>query len=407
MRETDRVEQILNDLVDHGADLEAHPVDFKGMTASILNALITQPFDSTRALPELDPLAAKETLAIANVAFNPEELRKMTAELLACDLAVSAKDAPKQSTGSLVGVLVNARFLYDTTIIDPPQVAYELAFPDDGPPGWIEMSRDVQADGAATFSCSSPVAACSRSPYAEGQSNRNLGSASSDIGARCRVDRETILVWKIMDRRTFLVTAAVLAGDTKLGISSPLRRGRTIALGDDQVQVVLEYGTEGLFETQFLVEKHPLLGLRGSAWTVEIDGAILRPEGIVSLVHKEEGGILVRSAAFRGETNATGWELRYELSGTGRITKAFTLFPKRDGQLSRVSLWDAECTSEPRTARTSIQDIAALYRQGERGLFASLDFPYSNISTATRKTTISYPPYDLLKSGGENTAPIR
>ena len=86
-----------------------------------------------------------------------------------------------------------------------------------------------------------------------------------------------------MDRRTFLVTAAVLAGDTKLGISSPLRRGRTIALGDDQVQVVLEYGTEGLFETQFLVEKHPLLGLRGSAWTVEIDGAILRPEGIVSL----------------------------------------------------------------------------------------------------------------------------
>ena len=156
LRETDRVEQILNDLVDHGADLEAHPVDFKGMTASILNALITQPFDSTRALPELDPLAAKETLAIANVAFNPEELRKMTAELLACDLAVSAKDAPKQSTGSLVGVLVNARFLYDTTIIDPPQVAYELAFPDDGPPGWIEMSRDVQADGAATFSVVPP-----------------------------------------------------------------------------------------------------------------------------------------------------------------------------------------------------------------------------------------------------------
>ena len=106
-------------------DLAAHPVDFKGMTAAILSAFITQPFDSTRTLPELDPEAAKETQAIAEVTFTPEELQSMTAELLACDLAASATDSPKPCRGIMGGPVVQARFLYDTTLIDPPQVVYE------------------------------------------------------------------------------------------------------------------------------------------------------------------------------------------------------------------------------------------------------------------------------------------
>jgi alpha-glucosidase (family GH31 glycosyl hydrolase) len=156
LQETDRVEQMLNDIINHGKDIAAHPVDFRKMTSDILDAFITRPFDSPRILPELDPLAAKETLSIEHVTFISEQLRNMTAELLACDLVVSATDAPKQSTGSLIGSIVHARFLYDTAAITLPQLAFEIAFPNDGPPGWIEMSRDVRPDGTATFSVVPP-----------------------------------------------------------------------------------------------------------------------------------------------------------------------------------------------------------------------------------------------------------
>ena len=47
-------------------------------------------------------------------------------------------------------------------------------------------------------------------------------------------------------------------------------------------------------------------------------------------------------------------------------------------------------------ARTPIQDIAAFYRQGTNGLFVSLDFPYSKISSEKGITQILYPPQELL-----------
>jgi hypothetical protein len=189
LQETDRVEQILNDLVDQGADIAAHPVNFRKMTSDILDAFITRPFDSTRTLPELDPLALKETLAIADATFTPEELRNMTADLLACDLMVSATDAPKQSTGSLIGTLVHARFLYDTAIIDAPQLGYELALPNDGPPGWIEMKRDLQPDGSATFSVVSP------SPPAPGPHTLKVKAIATWGTHQVILDRE--VVWTV------------------------------------------------------------------------------------------------------------------------------------------------------------------------------------------------------------------
>jgi len=67
----------------------------------------------------------------------------------------------------------------------------------------------------------------------------------------------------------------------------------------------------------------------------------------------------------------------------------------------RAALWKAEWPNEPGIARTKIQEIAAFYRQNRVGLFASLDFPYSNIAASAGVTTVSYPPYDVLKAGRE------
>lgn len=204
-----------------------------------------------------------------------------------------------------------------------------------------------------------------------------------------------------MDRRTFLMSSAIWAGSARLGMSSQGRVARTIAVGDDQIQVVLDCSAHGLREKRFDVKKKPFLGLRGKSWTVVIDGTTLSSEGnTAELVHQEDG-VPTHRATFRGETRLFSWDLTYGLSGPGRITKFFNLHPKRKGILSHLSLWDAEDTSAPQIARTKIQDVAAFYRQDDIGLFASLDFPYSKIDPSAGITSISYPPHDVLAPGRE------
>jgi len=198
------------------------------------------------------------------------------------------------------------------------------------------------------------------------------------------------------------MSTAVLAGGAKLGLSSQNPGGgHTIALGDDRIQVILEYGTWGLVESRYLVEERPLLGLRGDPWILHLDGTNLSPAGAAATLIHQEGATPARSATFRGETNTIAWELKYKVSGPGRITKSLRLLPKRRGNLSRVVLWNAESSSEPSIARTKIQDIVAFYRQDDLGLLASLDFPYSNIASTAGVTSISYPPHAPLTPGSE------
>jgi hypothetical protein len=204
-----------------------------------------------------------------------------------------------------------------------------------------------------------------------------------------------------MNRRTFLMSTALVAGGTKLGLPGRTAEAGTIALGDDQVQVVLEYGPQGLTERDYQVRGRLLRGLKGNLWTVDVEGTTLSPAGAAVTLVNQEGTPLRHSATFRGETDAIAWELSYGVSGPGRITKSLRLRPMRSGHLSRVVLWNGECPSAPLIARTKIQDIAAFYRQGELGLFASLDFPYSNITSAATLTSVSYPPHEVLIPGSE------
>ena len=53
-----------------------------------------------------------------------------------------------------------------------------LTLPDDGPPGWVELSRDVHPDGSATLRHSS-LSPSAGPAYDEAQGDRNLGTAPS------------------------------------------------------------------------------------------------------------------------------------------------------------------------------------------------------------------------------------
>src|ERR1041384_4006269 len=105
-----------------------------------------------------------------------------------------------------------------------------------------------------------------------------------------------------MDRRAFLINTAVLAGGARLGMSGQSRDERTVAVGDDQIQVVLDCSAHGLRETRFDVKRRSCPGLRGNSWAVVIDGMNLSSEGNTAELVHQEAGIPAQRATFRGET---------------------------------------------------------------------------------------------------------
>ena len=135
LRETEQVEQELNDLVDGPRKLDSNNLDFKSWTSRILAAFANHPFESNRTIPEVDPDALKATHMIENATFTAEEISEMTAEVLGCNLAASASGNPSPN--------LTARLDYDSESLPAAQVSYEIALPKDNPPGWGEIGRSL------------------------------------------------------------------------------------------------------------------------------------------------------------------------------------------------------------------------------------------------------------------------
>ena len=91
----------------------------------------------------------------------------------------------------------------------------------------------------------------------------------------------------------------------------------------------------------------------------------------------ESGG----SVHLQGETAGILWRLRYERTGPGMVTKSLVLESRADVLLQRIAPAVFTATPAPAIASTHLQDIAAFIRSGDKGMFLSLDFPYSRITT--------------------------
>ena len=163
---TEDIEQRLNDLVENPEGLASHPPDLKGMTAEMLASFLSQPFAPTRISPELEEASRKTSQKISAATFTPEELHRMTAELLQCRIVATATGTPKvepPEQGSTVAPgtalpVVHARLSYDETAIGPPtSVDYLLTLPESELPGWSEVSRTVRPDGSAEFGLRAPL----------------------------------------------------------------------------------------------------------------------------------------------------------------------------------------------------------------------------------------------------------
>ena len=192
--------------------------------------------------------------------------------------------------------------------------------------------------------------------------------------------------------------AAILANPQSWAKASSSPR-HSIAIGDSRLQLELNYGPEGLKETLFQVDNEKFPHLAGVPWAAGWNGKEDVPTGRPTRLAGTDGQTPARSAVFEGDTASFSWRLTYEVTGAGRITKTLILTPRQHGLLQQVSLWNVRSTKEPRVAGTKIQDIAAFYRYGSRGIFASLDFPFSKIEFEKGLTQVSYPPFDTLNSG--------
>ena len=177
----------------------------------------------------------------------------------------------------------------------------------------------------------------------------------------------------------------------------------TITVGDSKLQVVLTYGND-LAETTYKVDGNEITGLTGISWSAEIDGAELSSQQGHIKAKNDDRKKPAQRAVFEGENDKFSWQLIYEVLGSGRITKTLTVTAKKDMLLERVCLWNVQSCSPPVKAGTNLQDIAALYRQNDIGLFASLDFPYSKITTNDGLTKVTYPPFEQLKAGQSYTS---
>lgn len=169
---------------------------------------------------------------------------------------------------------------------------------------------------------------------------------------------------------------------------------RDMIVGDDQLQIVLSYGNNGLQEKEFRLRGVKIADLSGLPWDLNTDQGSFASEGKVQMVQGSDA----KKAIFTGRNSIFEWTTEYRLSGTGRITKSLSITPRQSITIQGVSMWSAKCASKPLVASTSLLDIAAFFREDKIGMFASLDFPYSKILSGDSKIEVTYPPFDKVEA---------
>lgn len=174
-------------------------------------------------------------------------------------------------------------------------------------------------------------------------------------------------------------------------------RAERASIGDEHLVIELTWDAGELTESGVQVDGRAVAGLAGVPWSARVGGASL-VIGASLLERAKAGSDPRQQLTFSGSASGFDWRLAYAVTGPGRITKTLTLTPTCEQQLDEVTLWDAS-GSTPVVSRTTLQDIAAFYRDGDRGLFVSLDFPWSDIAVEGLRTRVSFPPQVRLAAG--------
>jgi hypothetical protein len=86
IRETEEVERLLTDLIDHPKGCAANAPDYSALEQRILAALTNEPFESNRTLPEFDPESRQGMDLTKGAKFTATELQSITNRFRGADL---------------------------------------------------------------------------------------------------------------------------------------------------------------------------------------------------------------------------------------------------------------------------------------------------------------------------------
>lgn len=182
-----------------------------------------------------------------------------------------------------------------------------------------------------------------------------------------------------------------------LVVSMKPAMGKLVSVGDSKLNIELQIDSSGLSEKHYKVDGQVMDDLSGAPWSLKTDSGDIIPSTADQITSP------ANEAVFEGSTDSLDWRLSYQQIARGLITKSLTITPKREILIERVSMWNAKSSQSPAVSSTSLQDIAGFYRQGRRGLFVSLDFPYSKITNEDGITGVTYPPFIRLAPGKSYT----
>lgn len=151
IQETDKVEMELNKVVASPKGMSKSMPDMKSMTQRLLRAMVEKPFDSTRTIPDLNETCRAASAYIANMNFEPEELRKMTAMLLGLELhtRIIWDNPAKHFAGPYLHL--QAKLDYDSELIGTAKTALQIQLPEEGLPGWGQNPTAQAGNGYSQF----------------------------------------------------------------------------------------------------------------------------------------------------------------------------------------------------------------------------------------------------------------
>jgi hypothetical protein len=149
IRETEAVEMELDNRISNPLGMGQRPPDFRGMTERVLRAFVDRPYESHRVIPDPDPEGPKSTAMLENAKFEPEEIRRMTAELLGCELLAKVGGTPSP--------LVDVKLTYDAEALGAATVTYDISLPEEWLPPWIQRDPPQALESGYTrFSLMAP-----------------------------------------------------------------------------------------------------------------------------------------------------------------------------------------------------------------------------------------------------------
>lgn len=172
-------------------------------------------------------------------------------------------------------------------------------------------------------------------------------------------------------------------------------QGAQYSISESGFKMIFDQGTAN---AGYAVADRPFEDLLSTLWSIETDsGAVSASDSANVTFQNTADNALIISGTAKGIV----WSARCERIAPNTVTVTVLLTPDKQMTINRVFLFNAKSALKPVVAKTGLQDVAAFYRSGVRGIFASIDFPYSKVIERDGVASLTYPPLVKLEAGQE------